>query len=183
MTQNTKQKNTMTKECIFTALLLLMEQKPYEEITITEIARKAGVSRMSYYRLYKSKDDILIQYADQVFSGFMEELKREKKMDRCLFSLRIFQLCRREHRLMKGVFNAMMYEQVLDRLIQYGTYLAKAVFGMDMKDDWTDYWIHRIAGEYCLVLRRWVRRGMPETPEEMAQFMKEGPVPQNFTNK
>ncbi|HIS07210.1 MAG TPA: TetR/AcrR family transcriptional regulator, partial [Candidatus Choladocola avistercoris] len=52
----------MTKECLYTALLLLMEKKPYEDITITEIAKKAGVSRMSYYRLYKSKDDILEQY-------------------------------------------------------------------------------------------------------------------------
>ena len=31
-TEKTLKKNTMTKECIFTALLILMEKKPYEEI-------------------------------------------------------------------------------------------------------------------------------------------------------
>ena len=50
-TEKTLKKNTMTKECIFTALLILMEKKPYEEITITDIAKKAGVSRMSYYMI------------------------------------------------------------------------------------------------------------------------------------
>ena len=44
-TEKTLKKNTMTKECIFTALLILMEKKTYEEITITDIAKKAGVSR------------------------------------------------------------------------------------------------------------------------------------------
>lgn len=169
-------KNTMTRECIFTALLLLMEQRPYQEITITDIARKAGVSRMSYYRLYKSKDDILIQYADQVFSGFMEEMKKEKEMDKYLFSLLIFRFGKKEHRLLEGVFNARMYEQVLERLIQYGFWLAESVFNMDMEDVRTDYWIHKMAGSFCLALYRWIQRGMPETPEEMAEFMVESPI-------
>lgn len=169
-------KNTMTRECIFTALLLLMEQKPYKEITITDIAARAGVSRMSYYRLYKSKDDILIQYADQVFSEFMEELKSVKEMDKYCFSLLIFRLGRREHQLLEGVFQAKLYEQVLSRLIQYGTYLAEYAFRMDMADPRTDYWIHEMAGKFCLVLHHWIERGMPETPEEMAEFMTEGPV-------
>ena len=42
MTEHTTDKKieTMTKECLYTALLLLMEKKPYEDITITEIAKK-----------------------------------------------------------------------------------------------------------------------------------------------
>lgn len=166
----------MTKECIFTALLLLMEQRPYEEITITDIARKAGVSRMSYYRLYKSKDDILIQYSDQVFSGVMEQMKNEKEMDKYSFSVLIFRFGMKEHRFLEAVFNAKMYEQVLDRLVQYGFYLAESVFGMDMKDVKTDYWVHRMAGGFCLVLYRWIQRGMKETPEEMAEFMRDSPI-------
>lgn len=44
MTEHTTDKKieTMTKECLYTALLLLMEKKPYEDITITEIAKKSG---------------------------------------------------------------------------------------------------------------------------------------------
>ena len=40
-TEKTLKKNTMTKECIFTALLILMEKKTYEEITITELLERA----------------------------------------------------------------------------------------------------------------------------------------------
>ena len=48
-----------TKNCIMDALIQLMHTKDYNDITITDITKRAGVSRMSYYRNYKSKDDIL----------------------------------------------------------------------------------------------------------------------------
>lgn len=54
--------NLLTKECIVTALLRLMQEKKYESISITDITNLAGVSRMAYYRNYKSKDEILIKY-------------------------------------------------------------------------------------------------------------------------
>ncbi len=49
-------------DCIYQALIQLMEIKPYEDITITDITKKAGVSRMAYYRNYREKDDILIDH-------------------------------------------------------------------------------------------------------------------------
>ena len=42
--------------------MILLQQKRYEEITVSEIANKAGVSRMTYYRTYSSKEDIVIQH-------------------------------------------------------------------------------------------------------------------------
>lgn len=58
--------NVLTKECIVTSLLRLMETKNYANISITDITNLAGVSRMAYYRNYKCKDDILLNHlADQ----------------------------------------------------------------------------------------------------------------------
>ena len=42
--------NRLAKECIVTALVELMKIKDYDAISITDIAKKAGVSRMAYYR-------------------------------------------------------------------------------------------------------------------------------------
>jgi len=171
MDRDKNQKNTMTRECLFTALLLLMEQMPYEEITITDIAKKAGVSRMSYYRLYKSKDDILIQHFNQVFKEVLEEMKSIEKLDRYQFALLIFQAGQRERQLVEGMYRAKLYEMVLRCFIQCCSYLAEHVFESDMKDEMTDYEIHEAAGRFCLVIFRWVEKGMPQTPEEMATFM------------
>lgn len=48
-------KNIVVKESITQALLILMENKDFEKITITDIVNKAGVVRMSFYRNYTSK--------------------------------------------------------------------------------------------------------------------------------
>ena len=48
-------------DCIYEALVLLMQNKPYREITITDITKRAGVSRMAFYRNYGTKDEILLK--------------------------------------------------------------------------------------------------------------------------
>lgn len=49
----------MTRECIESALVLLMNDREFSEISITDIIRRAGVSRSAYYRNYASKEDVL----------------------------------------------------------------------------------------------------------------------------
>ena len=64
--QNNQEANAITRECIESALILLMQTKPFTDITVTDLTRKAGVSRTAYYRNYASKEDIL--------SGYMHSL-------------------------------------------------------------------------------------------------------------
>ena len=49
-----------TVSCIRNALLMLMEQKNYEAISMTDIINKSGVSRAGVYYNYKSKKEILL---------------------------------------------------------------------------------------------------------------------------
>ena len=47
--KNNAESNAITKECIESALILLMKEKPFSEISILEITKRAGVGRSSYY--------------------------------------------------------------------------------------------------------------------------------------
>ena len=53
------QKEKYVEEYIISALFKLMERKTYESISITEITNKAGVGRISFYRNFDSKEDIV----------------------------------------------------------------------------------------------------------------------------
>ena len=55
------------------ALISLMEKKPIEEISITELTKKAGVSRMSYYRSFDSKQHILEEHLQTIIRRFRIE--------------------------------------------------------------------------------------------------------------
>ncbi|KRL97211.1 TetR/AcrR family transcriptional regulator [Liquorilactobacillus satsumensis] len=48
-----------TQKRIETALFQLMQVEKFDSISLTQIAKRAEVSRMSLYRNYKSKEDIL----------------------------------------------------------------------------------------------------------------------------
>ncbi|WP_143452716.1 TetR/AcrR family transcriptional regulator [Konateibacter massiliensis] len=64
--QNNAEANAITKECIESALILLMKEKNFQDISITDITQKAGVSRTAYYRNYTSKEDILSNHLKNI---------------------------------------------------------------------------------------------------------------------
>lgn len=41
------------------ALLNLMKEKPYSRISVSEICKRAGVSRQTFYTLFESKDNVI----------------------------------------------------------------------------------------------------------------------------
>lgn len=51
--------NQITRESICRAMLLLLKEKDFQSISITELTQKAGVSRNGFYRNYDAKEDIL----------------------------------------------------------------------------------------------------------------------------
>ena len=56
-----------TKERLKSALLSLMHEKSIERISISEICRKSGINRNTFYQHYKDIEDLL----DEVEKGFM----------------------------------------------------------------------------------------------------------------
>ena len=51
-----------SKFYIVQALFKLMKDYPFDEIGITDVARKAGVGRATFYRHFRSKNDVILYY-------------------------------------------------------------------------------------------------------------------------
>ncbi|ULO06417.1 TetR/AcrR family transcriptional regulator [Paenibacillus sp. 19GGS1-52] len=63
-----------TKNKIYETSLSLMELHGYDQITIEQICRKAGVSVGSFYNYFKSKNDILIELYSRADEYFEQEV-------------------------------------------------------------------------------------------------------------
>lgn len=59
------------------ALLLLLEKKEYDFITVKEICQKAGVNRTTFYLHYESLDDLLVETIDLINNRFMLAFNNE----------------------------------------------------------------------------------------------------------
>ncbi|MCI5647823.1 MAG: TetR/AcrR family transcriptional regulator [Fusicatenibacter sp.] len=65
-----KEANLRVKKSIATSLLKLMHEKSFSDITISELIEAAGVARVSFYRNYASKEDVLLTLIDDVLEQF-----------------------------------------------------------------------------------------------------------------
>ena len=59
------------------ALLKLLGQKNYREISISEIAYQADVVRTTFYSHFKTKDELLMSYIDDIFDTFFNNLREQ----------------------------------------------------------------------------------------------------------
>ncbi len=63
------------EKAITNALLELMKTEEYSKISITDIVEKAGLSRVTYYRHFNSKEEILIRFFEEAKAKFAENNK------------------------------------------------------------------------------------------------------------
>ncbi len=59
------------------ALLMLLEKKEYEFITVKELCQKAGVNRSTFYLHYDSMDDVLQETVALLNSRFYEKFETD----------------------------------------------------------------------------------------------------------
>jgi hypothetical protein len=52
-----------TRGWIFEALMILMDEKPYEKITVSDIVEKAGIARQTFYRNFNDKNEVIFECA------------------------------------------------------------------------------------------------------------------------
>ena len=64
----------LSQECIETALLSLMKEKSIEDITVSDVVKKAGVSRAAFYRNYSSKQEVLIHSCSKAIEDVAEAI-------------------------------------------------------------------------------------------------------------
>src|SRR4051812_44921158 len=58
-----------TRDALGDALVELMQQKPFDEVTIQDVLDRAGVGRSTFYVHFKDKDDLFMSDAEEFFEA------------------------------------------------------------------------------------------------------------------
>lgn len=74
-----KENNIPSDEKIINALLELMDEKDYQDISIKDIAEKANVSRITYYRHFQSKDEIVSRFFTNLKNRFVNTISLDDR--------------------------------------------------------------------------------------------------------
>ena len=159
--------NKLAKEYIVTALIELMKVQDYHDITITDLTKKAGVSRMAYYRNYTSKEDILNKYMEEVGISIHEKISslstREEILD---YYHALFEQLGAYRDLGITAYRAHLGELILDNINK-----NMAITFRPENDSAEARYRHLyLAGAFYNVFIEWLKNGRQESCEEMAQI-------------
>ena len=64
-----------SKTIFLESLLSLMKEKNYQDISISELCKKAGLSRQTFYQHYQSKNEVLEKHIDQLCEKFVNMVR------------------------------------------------------------------------------------------------------------
>ncbi|HEX9027303.1 MAG TPA: TetR/AcrR family transcriptional regulator [Clostridium sp.] len=169
--KNTNLQNNITKESIFIALMILMKKKDFKEISITELTKKAGVSRMAFYRSYNIKEDIIATYIDELFQEYSKEIFSKKNIDN-FDNLRLyFSYFRKHETLISNLIKSNLINILLEKCIASFYTLSEDVeCNKSYSPEKQKFWIQYMAGGLYNVLIEWAKNGMKQSDEYMAKI-------------
>ena len=165
-----------TRDALGDALVALMQEKPFDTITVQDVLDRAKVGRSTFYSHYSDKDDLLMSDAEEFFESIAMLLSvRGDESDR-VFPVREF------------FSHIVEAKQFVDALVSSGKFhdnmeLARGMFargierrlselprGRGIAADERPAIAFAHAGALISLLTWWIDRGMRQPPAEMDQL-------------
>jgi len=165
-----------TRDALGDALVALMQEKPFDTITVQDVLDRAKVGRSTFYSHYSDKDDLLMSDAEEFFESVAMLLSlRGDESDR-VFPVREF------------FSHIVEAKQFVDALVSSGKFndsmeLARGLFargierrlselprGRGIPADERPAIAFAQAGALLSLLTWWIDRGMRQPPAEMDQL-------------
>lgn len=176
------EKNRKTKQLIQTSFIHILEEKPFDSITVGDITKTAQINRGTFYLHYQDKFDLLDRIEQQLFEDLgnhIDELqsrysathtfeKGQEQLAATLFSsikmhaplLKIF-LSDHGRTGFHLRFRDAFSEKVRVNLEKNESFHASNL-NVPM-----DYFLSFITSAFLGLIEQWVQNGLEKTPQEM----------------
>lgn len=162
---------------IIESLIDLMQVKNIKDISISEISENAEVVRRTFYRNFKSKEDVLDAYFNNIYEEFKNTVNNMGNELDCLMTLReLFKICYKH----KDFFMALKKNNMLYLMLNkwnvylpiiYDLFLDRIVKFPDTKSKTSlEYLLAFNAGGVFNMVIKWIDDGMVLTPSELADI-------------
>ncbi|MCR0204757.1 TetR/AcrR family transcriptional regulator [[Clostridium] innocuum] len=152
----------LSKSYIAEALLQLMRTKRFSSITNKNITDRAGVSHITIYRNFSSKEDIIRYYLNSILTKCSSLWSKEEN-----FAYQLFSFFQNNKETIDLLYKANLQYLLLDNILE--------LYNFD-KNDPADIAYSKVTVAYFIFgwCDVWYKRGMMETPEEMIDFISRG---------
>lgn len=175
MKQKTNRISEQSKKWLVEALFELMKEKPYNTITVTEIADKAQLARRTFYRNFNVKEDLLSEYTNYLFEDYIKSIQENKNLTFGNVLITYFEFWNNHIKELELLKQNNLFYLIIEMANLFIPDLNKIV-----EAQWHDY-ANQVEEEYiCLfsigglwnVLSKWIDNKEREEPKEMAKIVE-----------
>ena len=170
---NKNQGGRRTKLLISLALYQLMFKFEYEDISVKDICDKAKISRMSFYRYFTCKDDIFINYCDERFEEFYNDVFSKPNLSIDEFIVSLFYFIKKYSRQINILVKAHKEQLLSSQFINYANYIITTSKKYNSDTYKANYLIAAFfAGGLFNAVMAWIQNGLRETPEDLTHIFR-----------
>ena len=169
-----------TRKWLQNSLRALMQEKPYQKITVGELVKHADVARPTFYLHFETKDDLLLSLFDELFFELHQAMRQElavENVDLHLFGRWFFAYGAKNAEKIKILLDAGVEYRLQERFQEVFAQLSEGVIALDPPDEkaqivmpYLDEFI--VTGTFVL-LKRWINEGMQVPAEMMGHLVGE----------
>lgn len=149
------------KECVCDALIQLMKSTPIDKIRIQEITDLAGVGRMTYFRYFQSKTDVLAFKLKLLWKQWTAEHPCAYRIGCYEHALWFFSFGYSIRPLLSLLYRQNQYDVLLGAFLQYAS-MVEADPGREQYHEM--FFAYGMLG----IAIKWTAAGFQETPERLA---------------
>ena len=165
-----------TRDALGDALVALMQEKPFETITVQDVLDRAQVSRSTFYSHYSDKDDLLMSDAEEFFESISMALSvHGDKSDRVFPVREFFVHLSDVQPFFKALVKSGKFQENME--LARGHFargierrLSELPRGKSIPPNQLPAIAFTHAGALLSLLTWWLDRGMRESPAEMDEL-------------
>jgi len=160
-----------TQEYLFGALQRLLQKEDFMDITVSELTKVAGVSRMTFYRHYKNVYDLLSSNLQQIMAEAPVYEHLEAK-DYETAIIRYLQFIRQHSDFINMLLLAKQQELLRDSIAKVMQSLMTAQHqSLPFNAHEMQYYLAYHSSGYASVIIDWISSGQQDTCEQIAAFL------------
>ena len=165
-----------TRDALGDALIALMQEKPFDTITVQDVLDRAHVSRSTFYTHYSDKDDLLMSDADEFFEALSLALSLHgDKSDRVFPVREFFTHLSDVQPFFKALVKSGKYQENMELARgHFARGIERRLSELPRSKDIPANQLPAIAvahaGALLSLLAWWLDRGMRESPAEMDEL-------------
>lgn len=174
----------IARRSLAVALIQLMQTHDFHKISITQLTQTAGVSRMTYYRHYQNKQEILYDYVKKIDNDLpYVDLGQCSRLEVFDFLVNLFEYLKKFELSTQILINQGFESLIVDifnhsKLIQLPLSMQAAL----SKEQQDKQYFQRIfaSGMLSNTYLHWVKTGQSQSPKQLATWLIQAQLPSLF---